>query len=256
MKRILITLMLGGTCALCLSAAHKVDFPQTFVQAVGATPAAQSSTGVHKAFKEQFIEGHLGIMSSIAIAFVMGLGFSFERLAYLGLSHVRVGKLMERIEDVLERGDLEAAKGICRSTRGPAASVCYQGLMRAEDDLDVVERSMKAFGRVQMGYLQRGCLWIRLAIGLTFGLGVLGAFVNLFQAFDGMGNSASISSLQLVAALKVALIPLIFGCISSLLLKVLLCGVQTLIDALRMEMEESAISLMDLLVTYCLKYAK
>ena len=45
---------------------------------------------------------------------------------------------MTSIEAALEQGDVEAAKTVCRNTRGPVASICYQGLMRIDDGVDAV----------------------------------------------------------------------------------------------------------------------
>ena len=114
---------------------------------------------IHEALKTKFIEGDAGFMSLVAIALVLGLAFCIERIIYLNLAEVNEKKLMSKIEAALDRGDVEGAKTVCRNTRGPIASICYQGLMRIDENVDVVERSVVSCGSVQAAYLENGCSW-------------------------------------------------------------------------------------------------
>ena len=111
------------------------------VAADAAAPAVVEEGSMHKELKTKFIEGDAGFMSLVAIALVLGLAFCIERIIYLSLAEIDAKKLMSKVEAALEKGDVEGAKTICRNTRGPVASICYQGLMRIDEGLDVVERS-------------------------------------------------------------------------------------------------------------------
>ena len=53
---------------------------------------------------------------------------------------------------------------ICRNTKGPIASIFYQGLDRSNEGLEQVEKSIVAYGSVQMGLLEKGLSWISLFI--------------------------------------------------------------------------------------------
>ena len=74
--------------------------------------------------------------------------------------------MLKGIEDALDKGDVEGAKAIARDTRGPIASIAYQGLMRIDQGIDVVEKSIVSYGGVQGGLLEKNmsCLsqWLRL----------------------------------------------------------------------------------------------
>ena len=139
-----------------------------------AAPATVEEGGIHKELKTKFIEGDAGFMSLVAIALVLGLAFCIERIIYLSLAEVDVKKLMAKVEAALEKGDVEGAKTVCRNTRGPVASICYQGLLRIDEGLDVVERSVVSYGGVQAGYLEKGCSWITLFIAMAPVFGILG----------------------------------------------------------------------------------
>ena len=220
--------------------------PAAAQAAPAAAPAAEEG-GIHKEIKVKFIEGTASFMSLVAIALVIGLAFCIERIIYLSLAEINTKKFMASIEAALEKGDVEAAKDIARNTRGPVASIYYQGLMRIDQGIDVVEKSVVSYGGVQAGYLEKGCSWITLFIAMAPSLGFLGTVIGMVQAFD---------KIQQVGGMKVALITTIFGLIVALILQVFYNYVLAKIEALTSEMEDSSISLLDMVIKYDLKYKK
>lgn len=233
---------------------------QTEQVAPAATEEVATATveegSMHKELKTKFIEGDAGFMSLVAIALVLGLAFCIERIIYLSLAEVDVKKLMAKVEAALEKGDVEGAKTICRNTRGPVASICYQGLMRIDEGVDVVERSVVSYGGVQAGYLEKGCSWITLFIAMAPSLGFLGTVIGMVQAFDKIQQVGDISPTVVAGGMKVALITTIFGLIVALILQVFYNYILSKIEALTSAMEDSSITLLDMIMKYNLKYKK
>ena len=233
---------------------------QTEQVAPAATEEVATATveegSMHKELKTKFIEGDAGFMSLVAIALVLGLAFCIERIIYLSLAEVDVKKLMAKVEAALEKGDVEGAKTICRNTRGPVASICYQGLMRIDEGVDVVERSVVSYGGVQAGYLEKGCSWITLFIALAPSLGFLGTVIGMVMAFDKIQQAGDISPTVVAGGMKVALITTIFGLVVALILQVFYNYILSKIEGLTSEMEDSSITLLDMITKYNLKYKK
>ena len=165
-------------------------------------------------------------------------------------------KFIAAVKAALEKGDVEAAKDIARSTRGPIASIYYQGLLRIDQGLDVVEKSVVSYGGVQAGYLEKGCSWITLFIAMAPSLGFLGTVIGMVQAFDKIQQVGDISPTVVAGGMKVALITTIFGLIVALILQVFYNYILAKIEALTSEMEDSSISLLDMVIKYNLKYKK
>ena len=153
-------------------------------------------------------------------------------------------------------GKTEGAKAIARDTRGPIASIYYQGLMRIDQGIDVVEKSVVSYGGVQAGYLEKGCSWITLFIAMAPSLGFLGTVIGMVQAFDKIQQVGDISPTVVAGGMKVALITTIFGLIVALILQVFYNYILAKIEALTSEMEDSSISLLDMVIKYDLKYKK
>ncbi|MBR5851563.1 MAG: MotA/TolQ/ExbB proton channel family protein [Bacteroidaceae bacterium] len=209
--------------------------------------------GVHKGLKTKFIEGGPEFMALVSIALVIGLAFCIERIIYLSLAKVNAKKLMGAIADALSKGDVEAAKDVCRNTAGPVASICYQGLLRIDEGLDTVERSVVSYGSLQSSMLEKGCSWITLFIAMAPSLGFLGTVIGMVMAFDTIQREGDISPTIVAGGMKVALITTIYGIIVALVLQVFYNFILTKIEAIVADMEDSSITLLDLLTKYNLK---
>ena len=211
------------------------------------------SAGFHQALKTKFIEGNAGFMSLVALALVIGLAFCIERIIYLSLSEINAKQFMRDLEAKINTGDIEAAKDLCRDTRGPVASICYQGLVRIDESIDNIERSVAAYGSVQAANLEKGCSWITLFIAMAPSLGFLGTVIGMVMAFDQIQSAGDISPTIVASGMKVALITTIFGIIVALILQIFYNYIISKIEHLTSQMEESAITLLDSVMKYQLK---
>ncbi len=271
MKKILAAMALTAGLCLCpaLSAQDAADTLSREQPATGQTaldeafsadePAAadimgMAAGGVHQALKIKFVEGSAFFMSFVAIALIVGLAFCIERIIYLSMAEINTGKFVASVEAALDDGDVEAAKHIARNTRGPVASIYYQGLLRIDEGVDVVEKSVVAYGGVQSGYLEKGCSWIRLFITMAPSLGFLGTAIGMVQAFDKIQMAGDISPAILAEGMKVALITTIFGLIVALILQLFYNYILSRIESLTNEMEDATVNLLDMVIKYRRKY--
>ena len=224
--------------------------------AVEEAPIEESEpqeAGMYKNLKTKFIEGDAGFMALVAIALVIGLAFCIERIIYLSLADVNVKKMIEGVEEKVLKNDIEGAKDIARNTRGPIASIYYQGLMRIDEGIDSVEKSAVAYGAVQASNLEKGCSWITLFIGMAPSLGFLGTVVGMVQAFDDIQKAGDISPTVVAGGMKVALLTTIFGIVVALILQVFYNYILAKIESLTAQMEDSTISLLDIVTKYAVK---
>lgn len=206
--------------------------------------------GLHKQLKRKFIEGSAGFMSLVALALVLGLAFCIERIVYLTLSEVNTKKLLKDVDSRLEQNDVEGAKDLCRNTRGPVASICYQALMHIRERVEDIDRQLTNYGQVQISNLEKGCSWIRLFIAVAPSLGFLGTVIGMVMAFDQIESAGNISPTIVAKGMKVALITTIFGIIVAIVLQFFYSYILSKINRLTAQMEEGAIILMDSITNY------
>lgn len=208
---------------------------------------------LHYVIKQKFIEGGVEWMTPVLLCLVFGLAVAIERIIYLSLSQTNTKKLISKIEEALENGGIEAAKEVCRNTRGPVASIFYQGLDRYEEGLDVVEKSVVSYGSVQMGQMESGLTWINLFIAISPMLGFMGTVVGMIDAFDKIQAAGDVSATLVAGGIKVALLTTLAGLIAAVVLLLFYNYILSKIDALVIEMEDSSITLVDILTKYSKK---
>ncbi|MBW6499472.1 MAG: MotA/TolQ/ExbB proton channel family protein [Bacteroidales bacterium] len=204
----------------------------------------------HYILKEKFIEGGAGFMSVILLCLIIGLGLAIERIIYLNLSTTNTNKLLNKVEEALKTGGVEAAKDVCKNTRGPVASIYYQGLDRYNEGMEIVEKSIVSYGSVLMGRLEMNLTWISLFIAIAPMLGFMGTVIGMIGAFDAIAAAGDISPTIVADGIKVALLTTVFGLIVAVILQVFYNYIISKIDSIVNSMEDSTISFMDILIKY------
>lgn len=211
-------------------------------------PATPEKASFHQALKKKFIEGGAGWMAPILLCLIIGLGLCIERIIYLNLASTNTTKLLNKVENELQNNGVAAAKEVCKNTRGPVASIFYQGLDRYTEGLDIVEKSVVSYGGVQMARLETNLSWITLFIALAPMLGFLGTVVGMVQAFDDIEAAGDISPTVVAGGMKVALLTTVFGLIVAIILQVIYNYLISKVDSIVNTMEDASISFMDILV--------
>ena len=211
---------------------------------------ADAGGSVHFRLKKFFIDGTPLFMSLVAMALVLGLAFCIERITYLTLSEINAKKLMKDIDAKVADGDVEGAKQLCRETRGPVASICYQGLMHINEKMDDIERSIYSYGSVQTAKLEKGTSWIKLFIAMAPSLGFLGTVIGMVMAFEQIQLRGDIGATIVASGMKVALITTIFGIVVALILQLFYSYITSKIEHLTSQMEESVVTLLDIIMKY------
>ena len=212
--------------------------------------APQEDQSLHHVLKQKFIEGGVPYMGAVFICLILGLALSIERILYLSLSSVNTKKLLKDIEEALEENDVEKAKDKCRNTRGPIASIFYQGLMRVDDGVEMVEKTVTSYGSVQMGQLDKNVTWISLCIALAPMLGFMGTVIGMIQAFDDIAAAGDMSPTIVASGMKVALLTTVFGLIAAIILQIFFNFIASKIESIVNDMENASISFMDILAKY------
>jgi len=268
MKKLFALIPVFGMLFMGASIFAQVDTPAedttqvTEEVAVEVTPApvmpvvAEEKGGLtvlHTTLKTKFIEGGAGFMGAVLLCLIFGLALSFERVIYLNLASTNTNKLLLEVEEALNEGGVETAKELCRNTRGPVASIFYQGLDRIDEGIDVVEKSVVSYGSVQMGLMEKNLSWIALFIAIAPMLGFMGTVIGMIEAFDQIQVAGDMSPTVVAGGIKIALITTVTGLMVAIILQIFYNYLVSQIDGIVNKMEDSSISLVDLLVKHNLK---
>ncbi len=215
-----------------------------------AAEAADAPKGFHQVLKEQFIAGGAEFMGVVLLALIFGLAISIERIIYLNLSSTNTKKLTTKVENALKNGGVDAAKNVCKNTRGPVASIFWEGLNKYDQGIDVVEKSIVSLGGVLMGRLEKGLSWIALFIALAPMLGFMGTVIGMIGAFSDIAAAGNISPTVVASGIQVALLTTVFGLIVAIILQIFYNYCVAKIDSIVNDMEDSTIDFVDVLTNY------
>ncbi|XOV66678.1 MAG: MotA/TolQ/ExbB proton channel family protein [Fluviicola sp.] len=210
----------------------------------------EKEVGIIAKIKQKFIEGDPVWMSPVLICLILGLALSIERIVYLNLSTINTKRFLDEVETALKNGGVDAAKDVCRNTRGPIASIFYQGLDRADEGIDVVEKSVVSYGGVQMGLLEKGLSWLSLFIALAPMLGFLGTVIGMIFAFEQIVKDGQVSPITVAGGIQVSLLTTVFGLIAAIVLQVFYNYIVSKVDGLVNDMEDASISLIDMMLKH------
>ena len=231
-------------------ASANVGVVEAATEAAPAPPAEEEEVELSfvQTLKQKYIEGDVLWMTPVLICLIIGMALSIERVVYLNLATINTDKFKDDIEDALKSGGVDAAKDLARNTRGPIASIYFQGLDRADEGIDIVEKSVISYGGVQNGLLEKGMTWLQLFIALAPMLGFLGTVIGMIQAFDKIVKDGQVSPTTVADGIKVSLLTTVFGLIAAIFLQIFYNYITSKIDSIVNEMEEASISLIDMML--------
>jgi biopolymer transport protein ExbB len=218
--------------------------------AVMEEQVVEEEASFHQVIKQQFIDGGPEFMGIVLICLILGLAISIERIIHLNLATTNVSKLLTKVDEALKSGGVEAAKEVCRNTNGPVASIFVQGLMRMSEGVEMVEKSIIAYGSVEMGKLEKGMVWISLFISLAPMLGFMGTVIGMIDAFDAIAAAGDVSPSLVAGGIKVALLTTVGGLIVAVILQLFYNYLVSKVDSLVNSMEDASITLVDMLVRH------
>ena len=230
---------------------NQIEIDTVEEDTIAENEMTEESQSFHQILKTKFIEGGAGFMGIVLLTLILGLALCIERILYLhAAGSANNEDLLNSIDNALKNGGVEKAKEICRNTRGPVASIFYQGLERSDKGIDTVEKSIVAYGSVQMGLLERGTTWISLFIALAPMLGFMGTVIGMIGAFDAIEAAGDISPSLVAGGIKVALLTTVFGLIVAIILQVFYNYIISKIDDIVNKMEDASIALVDILAKH------
>lgn len=206
----------------------------------------EADPGFLSTLQQYFIDGG-DFMWAILICLLLGLAFSFERLWTLTRASMNTRKFIVEVKEALDRGGVPEAIKVCENTRGSIASVFHAGLLRADEGIEAAEKAIMAYGAIEMGFLERGLIWISTFITIAPMLGFTGTVAGMILAFDAIAEAAQISPAVVASGISVALLTTLFGLVVAIILQVFYNYFVSRIDKLVADMEESSIELIDAL---------
>jgi biopolymer transport protein ExbB len=188
------------------------------------------------------------MMIPIFILSVIAIYFFFERLMIINKANQSPDQFINRVKELVVRGDINGAKMLCAQQDSPVARMIQKGLSRIGSPLKNIEASIENVGKLEIFKLEKNLSSIATIAGAAPMMGFLGTVIGMVQAFMAIAQEeGSVSPKLLSSGIYTAMITtvagLVVGIIAYLAYNFLVTRVQKVIH----KMEYTSIEFIDLL---------
>ena len=188
-------------------------------------------------------------MWPILALLVFGLMITLERIYTLTKASLVTKRFIPRINKALEDKGVDAALEVCKETPGPIAEVFHAGLSRADQGIEVVEKSIETAGSIEMAFLEKGMIWLSTVITVAPMLGFAGTVSGMVRAFQDIAAANDISPAVVASGISEALLTTLFGLIVGISIQIFYNLFTSRVDGIIIDMEENSVNLLDTLAS-------
>lgn len=188
------------------------------------------------------------MMIPIFILSVIAIYLFFERLMIINKANQNPEQFMNRVKELVLRGDITGAKLLCAQQDSPVGRMIQKGLYRIGSPLKNIEASIENVGKLEIFKLEKNLSSIATIAGAAPMMGFLGTVIGMVEAFIAIAQEeGSVSPKLLSSGIYTAMITtvagLIVGIIAYLAYNFLVTRVQKVVH----KMEYTSIEFIDLL---------
>ena len=192
-------------------------------------------------------------MWPILALLIFGLMITLERIYTLTKASFVTKKFIPRINKALKDKGVAEALEVCKATPGPIAEVFHAGLSRADQGVEVVEKSIETAGSIEMAFLEKGMIWLSTVITVAPMLGFAGTVSGMVRAFQDIAAANDISPAVVASGISEALLTTLFGLIVGITVQIFYNLFTSRVDGIIIDMEENSVNLLDTLALSELK---
>jgi biopolymer transport protein ExbB len=156
-------------------------------------------------------------------------------------------KILRDVDDLLTERRLQEALDVTRESTAPAANILYAGLERYEEGTDRVMKAIENQGLIELSKLEKGLVVLATLTNIAPLLGFLGTVIGMIIAFQSIEAAGEVEATLVAGGIKVALLTTAAGLAIAIPVSIAHNYFVSRIDALVIDMEESAQKMVDTL---------
>ena len=217
-----------------------------FLQVVTDTTAVETA-GDSISVLDLAIQGGF-MMVPIFILSVLAIYLFFERLMIINKANQNPDQFMNRVKELVLRGDISGAKMMCAQTDSPVARMILKGLSRIGSPLKNIEASIENVGKLEIFKLEKNLSSIATIAGAAPMMGFLGTVIGMVEAFIAIAQEeGSVSPKLLSSGIYTAMITTVAGLVVGIMAYLAYNFLVTRVQKVVHKMEYTSIEFIDLL---------
>jgi biopolymer transport protein ExbB len=188
------------------------------------------------------------VMIPIALLSVAAVYLFVERMMVISKANQDPDPLMNRVKEMVLRGDISGAKMVCSQHDTPIARMIEKGIARIGSPLKTIEGSIENVAKIEVFKLEKNISTLATIAGVAPMIGFFGTVIGMVEAFIAISQEeGSVSPKLLSSGIYTAMITtvagLLVGIIAYLAYNFLVTRVQKVIH----RMEYTSVDFIDLL---------
>jgi len=183
----------------------------------------------------------------LALCLVLGIIVIIWKFIDLTAKAARTKRILKDVDELLTQKRIKEALELTRDTNAPAANILYAGLERHEEGTDRVMKAIENQGLIEMSKLEKGLVVLATLTNVAPLLGFLGTVIGMIIAFQSIEAAGEVEATLVAGGIKVALLTTAIGLIIAIPVSIGHNYFVAKIDALVIDMEESAQKMVDTL---------
>lgn len=188
------------------------------------------------------------MMVPILILSILAIYLFFERLMIINKANQNPDPFMNRVKDLVVRGDITGAKMLCAQQDSPVARMIQKGLSRIGSPLKNIEASIENVGKLEIFKLEKNLSSIATIAGAAPMMGFLGTVIGMVEAFIAIAQEeGSVSPKLLSSGIYTAMITTVAGLIVGIMAYLAYNFLVTRVQKVIHKMEYTSIEFIDLL---------
>mgnify|MGYP003576046669 CR=1 FL=1 len=188
------------------------------------------------------------MMVPIFILSVIAIYLFFERLMIINKANQNPEQFMNRVKELVLRGDINGAKLLCAQQDSPVGRMIQKGLYRIGSPLKNIEASIENVGKLEIFKLEKNLSSIATIAGAAPMMGFLGTVIGMVEAFIAIAQEeGTVSPKLLSSGIYTAMITTVAGLIVGIMAYLAYNFLVTRVQKVIHKMEYTSIEFIDLL---------
>lgn len=188
------------------------------------------------------------LMIPIVLSSFIAVYIFVERVRTINRANQIPDSFMQKIKELVQRGDVSGAKLLCAQVDTPVARMIEKGLNRIGSPLKNIEASIENVGKIELFKLEKNISILATIAGAAPMMGFLGTVLGMVKAFIAIAQEeGTVSPKLLSSGIYTAMITTVAGLIVGIIAYLAYNFLVTRVSKVVHKMEYASVDFIDLL---------